>query len=149
MEPVSREEDSVPGVTPPEVTASLDGDGGCIAQARDLATEFLTRVQGEYGLPVSARAMDLTQLVVSELVTNALKYAPGPILLQLRIWVDLIEVTIWDSNPVLPMARVADPGRVGQHGLEIVMAVVESFQAHRGPTGKRITARIALLDGLD
>lgn len=40
--------------------------------------EFLTRVQAEYGLPVSARAMDLTQLVVSEPVTNARKYAPGP-----------------------------------------------------------------------
>ncbi|BCL18228.1 hypothetical protein GCM10017668_00710 [Streptomyces tuirus] len=37
------------------------------------------------GLPVPARAMDLTQLVVSELFTHALKYAAGPVLMELRI----------------------------------------------------------------
>jgi hypothetical protein len=41
-----------------------------IASARHLAAGFLTRVQAEYGLPVSQRATDLTQLVVSELVTK-------------------------------------------------------------------------------
>jgi hypothetical protein len=35
---------------------------------------------------------------------------------------------------------------VGQHGLEIVMAVVQSFEVQREPVGKRITARLALLD---
>ncbi|MFE6489967.1 hypothetical protein ACFVGN_44530 [Streptomyces sp. NPDC057757] len=39
--------------------------------------DFLARVQAAYGLPVSAHAMDLTQLVVSELATNCLKCAPG------------------------------------------------------------------------
>ncbi|MFF2206183.1 hypothetical protein ACFVVO_38305, partial [Streptomyces sp. NPDC058145] len=34
------------------------------------------RVQAGHGLPVSQRAKDLTQLMVSELVTNARKYAP-------------------------------------------------------------------------
>ncbi|CAM5511493.1 hypothetical protein GCM10010345_91660 [Streptomyces canarius] len=53
---------------------------------------------------------------------------------------------MWDSDPVLPVARAADAGRVGQHGLEIVMAVAQSFEARREPVGKRITARIALAD---
>ncbi len=88
----------------------------------------------------------MTQLVVSELVTNARKYAPGPVLLDLLITGNLLEVAVWDSGPVLPMARAADVGRVGQHGLEIVMAVCRSFEARREPVGKRITARIALLD---
>jgi hypothetical protein len=35
---------------------------------------------------------------------------------------------------------------VGQHGLEIVMAVADGFEAHREPVGKRITARLTLLD---
>ena len=94
-----------------------------IARARHLAAGFLTRVQAEHGLPVSQRAMDLTQLVVSELVTNAHKYAPGPALMDLRIVGDAVEVVVWDGDPVLPVARAADAGRVGQHGLEIVMAV--------------------------
>jgi anti-sigma regulatory factor (Ser/Thr protein kinase) len=128
------------------VSASLTGGGTCIAQARHFAADFLTRLQAEYGIPVTARAMDLTQLVVSELVTNARKYAPGPVLLDLRVTGAVVEVVVWDSDPVLPVARAADAGRVGQHGLEIVMAVAQGFEAQREPVGKRITARLALLD---
>ncbi|MGN9822143.1 ATP-binding protein, partial [Streptomyces sp. SD11] len=117
--------------------------------ARHHAARFLTRVQSEHGLPVSARAMDLTRLVVSELVTNARKYAPGPVLMELRIAGDTVEVAVWDSDPVLPVARAADAGRVGQHGLEIVMAVAQGFEAQQEPVGKRITVRIALLDDPD
>ncbi|MFG2463737.1 ATP-binding protein [Streptomyces sp. NPDC048523] len=135
-----------PGERAIQTTVALEGDGRCIARARHLAAGFLTRAQAEHGLPVSQRAMDLTQLVVSELVTNALKYAPGPVLLDLRIAGDAVEVMVWDSDPVLPVARAADVGRVGQHGLEIVMAVAQGFEAQREPVGKRITARIALLD---
>ncbi|MEU1940463.1 ATP-binding protein [Streptomyces coeruleorubidus] len=126
----------------------VEGDGTCIARARHLAAGFLMRVQAEHGLPVSQRAMDLIQLVVSELVTNALKYAAGPVLMELRIAGDLVEVVVWDSDPVLPVARAADAGRVGQHGLEIVMAVAQGFEVQREPVGKRITVRIALLDDL-
>jgi hypothetical protein len=57
---------------------------------------------------------------------------------------DAVEVVVWDDDPVLPVARAADVGRVGQHGLEIVMAVTQGFEAEREPVGKRITARIAL-----
>jgi anti-sigma regulatory factor (Ser/Thr protein kinase) len=146
--------DSVPlgedGTAPDEqtiqTTVALDGDDTCIAQARHLAAGFLARIQADHGLPVSQRAMDLTQLVVSELVTNARKYAPGPVLMDLRVVDDTVEVVVWDSEPVLPVARAADAGRVGQHGLEIVMAVAQGFEVQREPVGKRITARIALLD---
>ncbi|MFF4716236.1 ATP-binding protein [Streptomyces eurythermus] len=129
-----------------QTSVALAGDGTDIARARHLAAGFLTRVQAEHGLPVSQRAMDVTQLVVSELVTNARKYAPGPVLLDLKITGDTVEVVVWDSDPVLPVARAADAGRVGQHGLEIVMAVAQGFEAQREPVGKRITARIALAD---
>ncbi|BCL25755.1 ATP-binding protein [Streptomyces aurantiacus] len=134
-----------------ETTVALEGDSLCIAEARHLAADFLSRAQAEHGLPVTDRMTGLTQLVVSELVTNALKYAPGPVLIDLRIADGALEVAVWDSDPVLPVARSADPGRVGQHGLEIVMAICETFEVRREPVGKHVTARIALLDdpGLD
>ncbi|MFI8193450.1 ATP-binding protein [Streptomyces sp. NPDC085946] len=131
---------------PARIATALGGDGTDIARARHLTAGFLARVRSEHGLPVSRRALDVAQLVVSELVTNARKYAPGPIRLELRIDGDVVEVVVWDSDPVLPIARAVDPGRVGQHGLEIVMAVAQGFEARREPVGKRLTARIALLD---
>jgi len=90
--------------------------------------------------------MGMVQLVVSELVTNARKYAPGPCLLTLEVSDGAVEVTVWDSEPVLPIAKAADPGRVGQHGLEIVMAVCRSIEVRREPVGKRIKAVVVLAD---
>ncbi|WP_331749989.1 ATP-binding protein (plasmid) [Streptomyces longwoodensis] len=145
MEPLPVNEDA-PDEQAIQTTVALEGDGTNIAQARHLAAHFLTRVQAEHGLPVSQRALDVTQLVVSELVTNARKYAPGPALMDLRIVGDQVEIVVWDSVPVLPVARAADAGRVGQHGLEIVMMVAQAFEVQMEPVGKRITVRIALLD---
>ncbi|MFI0165706.1 ATP-binding protein [Streptomyces sp. NPDC017095] len=134
---------------PIEMTALLDGDGSCIAEARHLAVDFLTGLRTHGGSRVSARAVDLTQLVVSELITNARKYAPGPVRMSLRIVRDAVEVVVRDSETALPVARAADPDRVGQHGLEIVMAVAQSFTVVREPLGKSVIARIALADGRD
>lgn len=53
---------------------------------------------------------------------------------------------MWDSAPVLPVARAADPGRVGQHGLEIGMAVCQGFEVHREPVGKRTVASVMLAE---
>ncbi|MFI5822427.1 ATP-binding protein [Streptomyces rishiriensis] len=138
---------SSPEGIPAETTVALDGKDGCIARARQLTSEFLTRVQRREGMTVSARAMDLSQLVVSELVTNALRYAPGPVLLQLRIAGAAVEIAVWDSDPVLPTPHAPDPTRVGQHGLEIVRAVAEGFAVTREPIGKRIVARLGLAEG--
>ncbi len=117
-----------------------------IAEARHLARSFLTDLQKAHGVRVSDRAMGGVQLVVSELVTNARKYAPGPCPLTLEVSEGAVEVTVWDSEPCLPIAQAADPCRVGQHGLEIVMAVCRSFAMHREPVGKRIVAAVALAD---
>ncbi|WP_037667625.1 ATP-binding protein [Streptomyces afghaniensis] len=118
-----------------------------IAVARDLARSFLSDVQAVHGLAgVRAREWAVVQLVVSELVTNARKYAPGPCLLTLEVNGGAVEVAVWDSNPTPPAILAPDPMRIGQHGLEIVMAVGQSFAVHREPVGKRITTTIALAD---
>ncbi|MEW2074273.1 MULTISPECIES: ATP-binding protein [unclassified Streptomyces] len=146
MEPVPVDEgDMVPGAPRLRASYALDEDGTWIAQARHLAAAFLTRARAEGGLPVSTRAVEITQLVVSELVTNARKYAPGPVGLDLRVADDTVEVIVRDGNPAPPVARDADPGRVGQHGLEIVMAVAQALHVRQEPAGKSITARISLL----
>lgn len=129
-----------------ETEFALDGEGSAIAAARDVAVSFLLKARAEHGCPVSDRAVELTQLVVSELVTNARKYAPGPALLRLRLAPPVVEVAVWDSEPLLPRARSADPARIGQHGLEIVTAVARHVDIHREPVGKRIVVHLDLYD---
>ncbi|MDQ0815106.1 anti-sigma regulatory factor (Ser/Thr protein kinase) [Streptomyces sp. B3I7] len=134
------------GGGPPRTSAALDGPSASIADARRLAVDFLTSARTEHALPIAERALEITQLVVSELVTNARKYAPGPVVLSLRIVGAMVEVAVWDSDPALPTARTADPGRVGQHGLEIVHALAQDLQVRREAVGKRVTALIAYVD---
>ncbi|MGW5733424.1 MULTISPECIES: ATP-binding protein [Streptomyces] len=117
-----------------------------IPGARVAARNFLASLQAVHGLPTSTRAMDMVQLVVSELVTNAHKYAPGPCLLTLEADEGAVEVTVWDSSTTLPTVPAADPSRIGQHGLEIVMAACRSFAVTREPVGKRIRAAVVLAD---
>nr|WP_181411947.1 ATP-binding protein [Streptomyces sp. F2] len=146
MDMPGQNEGSQPFVDRPiAVSAAFEGSED-IAAARDLARSFLADLRARHGLTVSARAEGMVQLVVSELVTNARKYAPGPCLLSLEVNEGAVEVTVWDSEPCLPVAQAADPGRVGQHGLEIVVAVCRSFEMHREPVGKRITAAVVLAD---
>lgn len=118
-----------------------------IAAARHLARRFLADVQDVHHLPVSDRALDLVELVVSELVTNTRKYAPGPSRLDLEVRDGCVEVAVWDSNPNPPALLPPDPLRIGQQGLAIVMSVARTFGIEREPGGKRITAAIALTDG--
>ncbi|GGX60023.1 ATP-binding protein [Streptomyces minutiscleroticus] len=129
---------------PITVSAAYAGNPDDIAQARDLARAFLTRARTEYGLPVCGTAVDTVRLVVSELLTNACKHAPGPCLLDLELRGDRVEITVRDRALGLPVAHPADPYRVGRHGLEIVTAVAQSFTVHREPVGKRTTAAVAL-----
>ncbi|MFH8485149.1 ATP-binding protein [Streptomyces longisporoflavus] len=117
-----------------------------ISAARDAAREFVTGVQAVRGVPVSARVMDVVQLVVSELVTNAYKHAPGPCLLDLEADGGSVEIRVWDAGTTLPTIHPPDSKRIGQHGLEIVTCVCRSLEMRREPVGKRITAVIALAD---
>ncbi|MEW2400006.1 ATP-binding protein [Streptomyces sp. NPDC046862] len=135
----------LPADGPTALSAVFEGSEA-IAEARDRAWSFLMDLRAEHGVPVPQRSVDVVQLVVSELVTNTRKYAPGPSLLTLKAREGAVEVTVWDTEPRLPVIRDADPVRVGQHGLEIVTAICRSFEVHREPVGKRITATIDLAD---
>ncbi|MER7982866.1 ATP-binding protein [Streptomyces sp. NPDC095817] len=127
-----------------EVSLALDGDGARIAEARRLAADFLSTVRDTHGIPVATSSVEITQLIVSELVTNARKYAPGPALLHLRIIDQMLQVELWDSSPVLPATKAPNPERIGQHGLEIVTALAQKVTVEATTVGKRVTAAVAL-----
>ncbi|MFB7778258.1 ATP-binding protein [Streptomyces bauhiniae] len=128
----------------PEASLALDADGSCIAQGRHLAVAFLTEVKDGYGIPVAAATVEIAQLIVSELVTNAHKHAPGPALLCLRISGAVLQIELHDSNTAAPAAKAPDPTRVGQHGLEIVAALALTVTVEQTPGGKLLRADVLL-----
>ncbi|MER6639683.1 ATP-binding protein [Streptomyces microflavus] len=127
-------------------SAAYDMTSGEIARARAFVRDFLDTARSQHDVTVSDRAVEIAQLVVSELATNVCKYAPGPCLLDVGIDGILLDISMWDSGPVLPAASPADPTRIGQHGLELVLMVCQSFTVHREPVGKRIRVQIPLHD---
>ncbi|MFF3448398.1 ATP-binding protein [Streptomyces sp. NPDC002667] len=130
--------------SPLEASLALDGDGSPIARARHLAAAFLAKARDDHGIPVVTSTVEVVQLIVSELVTNARKYAPGPALLHLRIIGAVLRVQLWDSSPVLPTVRAPDPERIGQHGLEIVTALAHSITMEQTSVGKRVVVDVVL-----
>lgn len=124
--------------------AAYDGRPGTIGAARDFATAFLRRIAADSGVVVPDMAAEDVRLVVSELVTNAAKYAPGPCLLDLELLDDALRITLWDTEPVLPVPSGADGRRVGSHGLEIVLALCRRFEVERQAGGKRVQVDLPL-----
>jgi anti-sigma regulatory factor (Ser/Thr protein kinase) len=133
------------GVTSASVT-SYAGDPGSIAAARRQAVDFLAGLRDRSGPPPSPQNTVDLQLIVSELVTNAVKFAPGPCTVSLRPTGRQVEISVTDSSSLSPAPHSAEPGRVEQHGLEIVLALCGSLEVRREAVGKRIVACLELGD---
>ncbi|MFJ7629235.1 ATP-binding protein [Streptomyces sp. NPDC097595] len=130
-------------------SAAYEMASGEIARTREFVRDFLSEAQALRGWAASDRAVDVAQLVVSELATNVCKYAPGPCLLDLESDGAVLGISMWDTGAVLPAASPADPTRVGRHGLEVVLMVCQSFEVRREPLGKRLIVRLSLADSAD
>ncbi|MFF4243126.1 ATP-binding protein [Streptomyces sp. NPDC001822] len=122
----------------------FDGEPGCIAQARALADRFLSRLVAEWLAVVGEHTRSDLMLAVSELITNADRYSHGPYLLELEGNARRISVTVYDTSTALPVLYSPDPGRLGGHGMEIVVALCDRLTAERVPVGKRIRAEFQL-----
>lgn len=121
-----------------------DMGNGVIASARDFAADFLAASGPAGEDPLPQERVDMARLVVSELVTNAVRHAPGPCRVFLERFEDALEISVADRLDAVPVARPPDPRRIGQHGLEIVMAVCESVTVEPLRSGKRVRARLSL-----
>jgi anti-sigma regulatory factor (Ser/Thr protein kinase) len=103
-----------------------------VAQAREEITRRLTA----WGLDDIAFT---TELVVSELVTNAVRYAGGPIGLRL-IREDVLICEVTDPSNTQPRLRRASYTDEGGRGLFLVAQLTTRWGCRYGQTGKTIWA---------
>ncbi|WP_405721832.1 SpoIIE family protein phosphatase [Streptomyces sp. NBC_00046] len=90
--------------------------------------------------------VDTTELLVSELVTNALRYAEGEI--RLRLLRDRTLVCeVWDAGLVQPRRRRARDTDEGGRGLQLVGLLSVAWGSRRTPRGKTVWFELALPDG--
>lgn len=117
-------------------TWQLPRDPAAVARARKSASEQVTA----WGLDDAAFA---TELIVSELVTNAVRYGDDPVVLRLiRDSALICEVSDGSSTaPHLRRARVFDEGG---RGLLLVAQMAERWGSRQTATGKTIWAELGL-----
>ncbi|UIX35279.1 SpoIIE family protein phosphatase [Streptomyces sp. GQFP] len=113
-------------------TWQLPSDPAAVAGARRTAGEQLAA----WGLGESAFA---TELIVSELVTNAIRYGAPPIQLRL-ICHDTLICEVSDASSTAPHLRRARVFDEGGRGLLLVAQVAERWGSRQTPTGKTIWA---------
>ncbi|MER8235891.1 SpoIIE family protein phosphatase [Streptomyces sp. NPDC094049] len=110
-----------------------------VGRARELARAQL----GAWGLE---GLVDTVELLVSELVTNALRYGEGEI--RLRMLRDRTLVCeVWDAGLVQPRRRRAKDTDEGGRGLQLVGLLSSSWGARRTPRGKTVWFELDLPDG--
>ncbi|EGE40128.1 ATP-binding protein [Streptomyces griseus] len=112
------------------------------AGAREGARNFLEALRDPATTPETAEAV---LLVVSELVTNALRHGGGTYTLRLTAHPDLIEVAVSDLSPQPPHMRDPDlTGATGGFGWRTVTHLARTTAVIRRPTGgKTVSAFIA------
>ncbi|AZM87446.1 MULTISPECIES: ATP-binding protein [Streptomyces] len=115
------------------------------ADARHAARAFLDPPAGG-GHPFPAPVLDAALLVVSELVTNAVRHAGGRCTLDMRLRSDGIDIEVTDGSREEPLARRPDQQGEGGWGWHLVNRIstdVEIRHHHGPPAGKTIHVHVA------
>ncbi|MDQ0773128.1 anti-sigma regulatory factor (Ser/Thr protein kinase) [Streptomyces aurantiacus] len=127
--------------TAPAVDAS-------VPQARHAVRDLLVR----QGVPVSDDVVQGLLLIVSELVTNAVRHAAvlSPMLaVEVAVGAEWVRVSVEDSHPYRPTALEADHGRTGGRGLLLVREITQEVGGvcdveHTAAGGKVIWSALPL-----
>jgi PAS domain S-box-containing protein len=114
----------------------LPAEPAVVSRARELTRKTLT----DWSLEA---LVDITELLVSELVTNALRYGAGPIRLRLlRGRALLCEVA--DAGTTLPRMRESQDTDEGGRGLQLVNQLAERWGSRKSGHGKTVWFELPL-----
>jgi len=112
------------------------------ASAVPFARDQLTRVMAEWGLV--GEAGEPTQLVVTELVSNAIDHAHPPIQLTVSFPGESVRVEVHDASAEPPRQQSHDPWRARGRGLQMVDALSSKWGWTNDDTGKTVWADVTI-----
>ncbi|MFE1955450.1 MULTISPECIES: ATP-binding SpoIIE family protein phosphatase [Streptomyces] len=125
------------GIAPSDVAYwFLEPEDAAPSRARRLARSALAR----WGLE---ELTDSVELLVSEVVTNAVRYASRPVTLRL-LRTDVLRCEVGDDVPQLPRLRQARATDEGGRGLYLVNRLARRWGATRLSTGKVVWFELSL-----
>ncbi|MBX7554271.1 ATP-binding protein [Streptomyces sp. tea 10] len=81
---------------------------------------------------------DTAELLVSELVTNALRHTRGPLRLNLRLRQGRLLCEVEDTESGGPVRGVADADAEGGRGTELIDLLADAWGSRRTATGKSV-----------
>ncbi|MEJ8655443.1 ATP-binding SpoIIE family protein phosphatase [Streptomyces sp. MS1.AVA.4] len=125
-------------VVPPDATATwqLEADPALVGRARHLVLEQLSRWELD-------ELAFTTELVASELVTNAIRYAGGPVRLRL-IRTDVLTCEVSDPSNTQPRMRRARTSEEGGRGLYLVAQLSHRWGSRYTREGKTVWSEQSL-----
>ncbi|MGW7386800.1 ATP-binding protein [Streptomyces sp. NPDC054794] len=106
-----------------------------VRQARRLVTAQLA----DWGV---RDLVDTAELLVSEVVTNALCHTSGSVRLNLQLRGDRLLCEVEDTRDAAPVRHVVDPEAEGGRGTELLDLLAEAWGTTRTATGKTIWFRL-------
>jgi serine phosphatase RsbU (regulator of sigma subunit)/anti-sigma regulatory factor (Ser/Thr protein kinase) len=125
-----------PRTRPPTVRLDIGSDVREARRARSVALDTLRAWHEPETLA------DVAELVVSELVTNALRYGAGQVTLQLSRHDDGVVVEVYDEGVGTPRRRRAAADEEGGRGLLLVASVADAWGVRTRGGGKVVWCRL-------
>jgi anti-sigma regulatory factor (Ser/Thr protein kinase) len=119
-----------------DAVVSLPDPARAVRQARRAAAEILTRWKCD------ADSIEDAVLIVSEIVTNAMRHCVGPVYLRLSRAADYVRVEVTDSSPGEPHLVQAGPGDESGRGLRIINQLATRWGWQRTRDGKQVWADV-------
>ncbi|WP_344259610.1 SpoIIE family protein phosphatase [Streptomyces sodiiphilus] len=124
------------GIAPQDVAVTeLEPRAESVREARRLVRAMLA----DWDL---GEIEESVELLVSEVVTNAVRYAERPVTLRL-LRTDVVRCEVGDDVPQLPRMRQAGPADEGGRGLYLVQRLARRWGATRLGTGKLVWFEVA------
>ena len=111
--------------------ATFDSNPRSAKRARRLVAD---RLRGHDPIIV-----DMATLMVSELVTNSIRHATGPVAINLEVTTDRLRIDVSDAGPGTPFLRAPSPGENSGRGLRIIDELADAWGMTSNPeTGNNV-----------